>query len=439
MEMNLPANTQLHTSVPSLPKEVTRLTNRIFPSNGSVFGQNQSIQFDLPNTGSLIPESMNLVFQYQIVTTGAATGATNTWVTGTPCYSAFRQLDTQCNGSMLSSVQNYNQVGHLLAKTRMSLAARASAAVSFGISSVEADTTYAGATLENLNANALPEAAGTTLISCSQPVISVLSTADKLLPLFAAGAIRLTFWTAPTTDYIQLGTGQTAVVSLVNVSLVFDTVNLGQQYEDMVRSMGPQFARATHYSCVTQNLAAASGASNIDLVFQARLSSIRAVYLLPQFAGRTYENTFSVTTIGQAGRLWFNFGGVNYPQSGIDLGSTADEYNSLRIAAHSVGHSQDSFNMAIPLIEYTNLASPTPTGAFTASPLRPASHYVGTSMERISGGGGFLVNGTSSQSAPIIARFSTGGATLAYNITLCAAADCILTFDPQSRIITADV
>jgi hypothetical protein len=382
---------------------------------------------------------MNLVFQYSITTTGAATGTTNTYVTGTPCYSAFRQLDVQSNGSMLQSIQNYNQICHMLAKTRMSLAARASAAVSFGISNVEGGTVYSGATLENLNGYALPEAAGTTVISCSQPVVSVLSTADKLLPLFAAGAMRLTFWTAPTTDFVSLGTGQTAIVNLINVSLVFDTVNLGGEYENMVRSMGVQFARSTHYACVTQSLAAAAGASNIDLVFQARLSSIRAVYLLPQYAGRTYENTFSVTPINQAGRLWFNFSGINYPSSGIDLGNPADEINSLRVAAHSVGHSQDSFNMAIPLIEYTNLASPTPTGAFTASPLQPASHYVGTSMERISGGGGFLVNGTSSQSAPIIARYSTGGATLAYNVTLAAACDCILTFDPQSRTITADV
>lgn len=436
-EMNLPASTQLHQSVPSLPRDVTRLTNRIFPSNGSVFTQNQSIQFDLGNTGLLVPESMSLVFQYQITTTGTATGGTNSYITGTPCYSPFRQLDVQANGSMLSSIANYNQVCHMLSKTRMDLASRASAATSFGISSI-LTTPSTPTAFENLNGFALPAAPLTSFLSVSQPVVSVLSTADKLLPLFAGPAIRLTFWTCPTTDFVTLGTGQTVAVSLVNISLVYDTVNLGGQYEEMVRSMGPQFTRCTHYATVTQNLAASAAASNIDLVFQARYSSIRAVYLLPSYAGRTYENVFSVTTPGQSGRLTFNFAGIQYPQSGIDLSNSANEFNELRVAAHSSGHSADSFAMAIPSLEYNNMATVVPT-ILTASPVRPASHYVGTSMEKLGSAGGFLVNGTSSQSAPITVRYTTGGATDAYNISLVAACDCILTFDPQARNITADV
>lgn len=439
-EMSLPASTQLHQSVPSLPKEISRLTNRIFPSNGSNFVANQSIQFDLGTVGSLVPESLQLHFTYQITTAGLATLNTNSFICGTPAYSCFRQLDTQCNGSMLQSIQNYNQVGHLLCKTRMGLAARCSAATSLGINASLCNPTQ-GAQFENLNAYAISITGGeTTSLTCSQPVISILSTADKVLPLFAAGAIRMTFWTANLSDYVVLGTAQ-SITNLVitNVSLTYDTVNLGPQYEEMVKMQGPSFTRSTHYACISQNLAAVSGASNIDLVMQARLSSIRAVYVLPTFAGRNIFDTYSITTPGTAGRLWFNFNGINYPQSGIDLSSVASCYNELRVCAHSTGHSSDSFHMSIPALEYQQMSTVTPSGGLTLSPLRPASFFIGTSMEKMGSAGGFLVNGTSSQSAPIIVRYNTSAATLAYNVLLVAAADCILSFDPQARTITADV
>ena len=445
-EISLPSNTQLHQSVPSLPKDIQRITNRLYPSNGSSFVAGQSIQFDLSNSGNLVPESMNLIFEYAVTTTGNATGETNTYIAGTPCYSAFNRLDVQANGAMLSSISQYHEVAHMLCKTRMSLAQRASVANQFAISNYSvANTTdeVANATLNNLNGYCLPAGATTTVIKCTQPVISILSLADKTLPLFAGSAMRMTFWLAPQSEYVVLGTGQTAVVTVRNVSLVYDVVHLGQQYEEMVRAMGPQFARTTHYGVVSQNLAAAAGASNIDLVFQSRFSSIRACYLLPNYAGRSVFDFNSVTgtsEAGSGGRLNFSIDGVQYPQAGIDLNNIAGVYHELRTACHSTGHSSDSFAMSIPFVEWYFTSTVTPTGGITRNPVRPGSFIVGTSLEKFtSGAGNFLVNGTSSQSAPILARYTTNGETLAYSVSLVCAVDAIMSFDPQARTITVDV
>lgn len=446
--MDLPSVAQLHTSVPSLPKDVSRVTQRIFPSNGSVFGPNSNITFDLPNTGSLVPESMTLYFQYNVSVTGTASANSNSAIIDAPAYSVFRQLDTMQNGTMLQSITNYHQVAKVLLKTRMDLAARAAASVGLGITGYALNSVSPPVQgFENLNSALLPATTtASTVISCAQPVINLFTCSDKLIPLFAVGACRMTFWTNPNSEFIVVSNNQVITYTLQNVSLVFDTVEMGQAYRDMVMAQGPAFCRSTHYSVVTQALAASAGAGNIDLVFQNRLSSIRAAYLVATSSGRSGLDFFSVTgmpvpgsTGTPGGRVTFNLGGYNYPQSGIDLNQPASILDNLRVAAHSTGHSQDSFGMSIPWIEFVAQATVTPLAGFTVSPLAPATFILGQSLEKIGAASGFLVNGTSSQSAPILVRFTTQGATLAYNCSLICAADAIITFDSAAKTVTVDI
>lgn len=452
MEYDIPSVAKLHSMaehVPTLSDDVRKISNRLAPSNGASFSAGNTIQFDLPNQSSMVPESLVLCYTLNLTTAGAdAVAATPAAVAGTPCYAPFNRLDTQCNGGMIHSITNYNSVGHLLSKTRMSLGARAGSAVSLGIWQGAVTTTagVTGAMLENLNGYGLPIARATYPIPLAQPVICPLSTSDKLVPLFLGSSFRLSFTLDSASNFTMAGVGAAAAACTVNaaytitdVSLQWDSIDFGASYQDMLRNAGPQFMRCTIYSGITQSVGAGAGPSNINMTFQQRYRSIRSVYMLPTVPGRPYCD---VVDLGRqlGGNLRLSVGSTQFPATGIDMRNRTEVFNCLRQACHSSAHSGDAFDMAIPQVEWVTYGTCAADGAVIAgSTFRtPGSYFVGVNLEKVNGSN-FMVNGTSSQESPIQITYVTNGETPACNVLSIVAADCILRVDPSTRQFTADL
>ena len=83
---SLPSSVKYAEVLPSLPENSTRYSVCLQPTNGSEFLPSTQIQFQFPNRGYLIPDSVYLRYKQNITATATAIAAS---IPGTPVYTPF--------------------------------------------------------------------------------------------------------------------------------------------------------------------------------------------------------------------------------------------------------------------------------------------------------------------------------------------------------------
>jgi hypothetical protein len=350
---SLPSTVNYAEAIPSLPENAIRYSVALQPVNGAEFLPTQQIQFQYPNRGYLIPDSVYLRYKLQVVN-NAGTAAKPIGIPGTPFFTPFQRLETQFGSVTVDSINNYHQVCNMLTNTTMDWAQKYGNAFNYGYSPISSSTT--AATTEEMDGYliAADGAALTTNLSLAGPLPCLLTNiTDKLLPLFAMPTISQVL-TIDNISNIIYNAGNHTVLThkITNCELCFDFVELGSDVDAMVRGMGPKlFLKSQSFSNAAVTVPASSSGS-MSFIFNQRYASCKGAFVLfsgsnivvANNAGNGLFDARDITT--NSGSISINISGVSYPQKPYSMvnnkaamlielrkvmGSIYDKNNSLAI------------------------------------------------------------------------------------------------------------
>ena len=184
---SLPSSVNYGEVLPSLPENATRYSVALQPTNGNSFIPSSQIQFQFPNRGYLIPDSVYL--RYRLTIAANATAITAASIFGTPCYTPIQRLETQFGSVTVNSINNYHQVCNMLTNCTMDWSQKYGNAYNYGFSS------GAPASTEEMDSRLLANIAVNTTgvpipFACPLPCL-LTNVVDKLIPLFAMPTISM--------------------------------------------------------------------------------------------------------------------------------------------------------------------------------------------------------------------------------------------------------
>jgi hypothetical protein len=276
--------------------------------------------------------------------------------------------------------------------------------------------------LEQLDGRGLPAAVSATG-SFSVPLVSLLSNAEKLIPLFAMPQIRLTLTVDSLANIFNTVALGVTGLTLTNVELRYKCCDMGGAVENIVLGMGDKlYIKTQSFSCSSQTLPATIGYN--ELIFNSRFASVKSLFAVN---GSASVNGFydSIDLTSNNGSYSFSVGGVNYPQKEISTATAkAQALMELRSAVGSIFDKNNS--MSINSIEFSYI----PGQATTAT--APGKFFVATSTEKLNSDS--LLTGVSTQNSPISYRINTGTTTAAAStVSLIVNYDALLEVDTMSR------
>jgi hypothetical protein len=256
--------------------------------------------------------------------------------------------------------------------------------------------------------------------------MSVLSNAERLLPLFAMPQVRITLTLDAVANIFTAPAGVSAV-SFSNFELRYKVVDMGGAVEQMVLSMGDKiYVKSQSFSSSSNSLASGS-TGYIELIYNQRYASVKSLFAINGCtAAATVNRAFDSVDIGTNNAEYsFAVGGVIYPQRALSsLVNRAGILQELRSAMGSVYDRNNAF--AISSVEFLYNSGSTTTAA------APGKFYIGTSVEKLNSDS--LLTGISTQNSPISYRISTGTATAqVHTITLVVNYDALFEIDTVNR------
>lgn len=420
--MSLPKSFNLSEPIPSLPDGVTSTLISLRPISGSTFGASQIIEFDLGNRGWLIPDSLAIRYNQQ-VTSGAGGAA----VPGTPVYSPFVRLNTLVNGAMIDSINQYGQVAQMIINTSMGISKKYGQAQSWGY------TTASDGNMLYLDGRLVAASQTLASLKVAGPLVGcMLSQAEKNIPLFAMGQIRLQF----TVDTLANMSFNNATIldmtnfQISNFELTYQMVDMGAAVEKMVYDMGPQLFIKSH-GWNNSSVTVSSGTTGSQTyVFNQRLASIRSAYICPNRPTGNKQFEFCDVTNGN-GTYQLNVGSQMFPQLPLD---TANNFGGIFVeTARAAGaiYGKNS-EMAISTAE-----SIVDENDSTASMLyySPGKFIAGLLLSKVgSEDRDVLMSGCSTYNQPIGLNVTYGTATTNTNsLNLMLDYDCVLAIDVAAR------
>jgi hypothetical protein len=417
MSVVLPQSINYAEGLPSLPDACTQIPIAASPVNGAVFTPGAQVQFDLVNRGFLVPDSMYLSYNGTMTMTAAQTN-----LIGCPVYTPINRLDVQIGSQTVDTIQNYGNVMNMLSNTTLDVAQKFGLQSAFGYN----NNTSAAPSLDLLDSRDFAAAAGTFPWNVSAPLMSVLSNAERLLPLFAMPQVRITLTLDAVANMFTAPAGVSAV-SFSNFELRYKVVDMGGAVEQMVLSMGDKiYVKSQSFSSSSNSLASGS-TGYIELIYNQRYASVKSLFAIngctaAATVNRAYDSV-DVTT--NNGEYSFSVGGVIYPQRALSsLVNRAGILQELRSALGSVYDRNNAF--AISSVEFLYNSGSTTTAA------APGKFYIGTSVEKLNSDS--LLTGISTQNSPISYRISTGTATAqVHTITLVVNYDALFEIDTVNR------
>jgi hypothetical protein len=417
MSVVLPQSINYAEGLPSLPDATTQIPIAASPVNGAVFAPGSQVQFDLVNRGFLVPDSMYLSYNGTMTMT-----ANQTNLIGCPVYTPINRLDVQIGSQTVDTIQNYNNVMNMLSNTTLDVAQKFGLQSAFGYN----NNTTAAPSLDLLDGRDFAAAAGTFTWNVSAPLMSVLSNAERLLPLFAMPQVRITLTIEAITNMFY-SAGTVSAVALSNLELRYKVVDMGGAVEQMVLSMGDKiYVKSQSFSSSSNSLASGS-TGYIELIYNQRYASVKSLFAINGCTAATSLNKAfdSVDITTNNGEYSFSVGGVIYPQRALSsLVNRAGILQELRSAMGSVYDRNNAF--AISSVEFLYNSGSTTTVA------APGKFYIGTSVEKLNSDS--LLTGISTQNSPISYRISTGTATAqVHTITLVVNYDALFEIDTVNR------
>ena len=418
MSIVLPSSVDYKESLPDLPDVAQSINVAASPVNGATFTTGGQVIFDLLNRGFLIPDSMYLSYSWA-VTKGAA-AADAAFFRATPGYTPFNRLDVQLGSSTVETIQNYNLVGHVLTNLQLDVAQKygMQQALGYGLS------TNAVPNIDQLDGLGLP-AATSASGSFSVPLISMLSNAEKLIPLFAMPQVRIVLSLDNISNIFNTVANGVTDFSISNVELRYRCVDMGGAIENMVLGMGDKlYIKTQSFACSSQTLPSTASGYN-ELIFNSRFASVKS--LIAVNGGASVNGAFdSVDVTSNLGDYSFQVGGQIYPPKPISTRTAkAQALLELKSAMGSIFDKNNS--MSINTAEFNYVANPAPT----TTQYTMGKFYVGTSTEKLNSNN--LLTGISTQNSPISYRINGVNTAITSTIALIVNYDALLEVDTMTR------
>lgn len=430
---------------PVLPKQVDyserppqlvdakNLTQKLAPVNGSSFSANSQIIFDFPARGFM--DGKSLYLSYNLALASLSSVASNGGICGCPAFAPFQRLDVFLNNQLVDTVNDYNQLCHMWSNVYLGVNEK------YGVQSAlgYADVTPTTATLDELDGRVVISSTSLSATPMSFPVVNnILANADKFIPAFALGNIRLVFTLeSNASNIVSNALGTSATMTITNCELTYDVIDFGPAIEQEILAMEKLTIKSSSYSNSSASLASSSNGQQ-TLVYNQRLKSIRSAIVHPSPSkGANFVNgKFDSVNVVKTGSYQIQVGGYSFPQGGaINMGNNrAGALMELRKAS---GQLMDwSRPMAINTAEF---GVDDVNSADQSSLTQPAKCYIGFDLNKINSTSQALLNGTSSTDSPINLIMNVVGATTtSYNVGLMLHYDAIIHIDPRVRQATVE-
>ncbi len=404
----LPAAVSYGQGSPSLPAGASSHDTVIRSSNGQSFSENQTIVFDLNNTGFIDPASIYLRYKYAFTNTAGAQ------MMGTPAYTPFARLNLFSGSTQLESISQYSQVAHMLVQLTHDVSQKYGLQAAYGYKDSSSTPT-----LEELDSRTLTL---NEVGSFSCPLPCALSNCEKYIPAFAIPQLRIELQVDTLANMFRSdGVGAPTVMTLSNVELCYKEINMGAEVEAMVRSAGLTHIKTQSFMN-TASVLGAGAQGQVALVYNTRLSSIKSAFAF--FAsGQTDSNKeFDSCDITKAnGSFYWTIAGKSYPQTPL---STAINKNGILMAlkqATGSVYSKDN-NFSINAVEWNKLDGDATTGSVMAK------FILGVDTSVIDND--YIMSGVSSANSSITLNIQLGTATTdAHNVHAILNYDALLELD----------
>ena len=411
--MNLPESINYSEPLPVLPSETKRISVSTAPSNGSSFTENSQINIDLVSRGFLDVDSVYITYDY------ALTSAVGAEMKGCPAYTPFIRLDTQIGSQTVDTIQNYNSLMNVLTNATMSVSQKYGQQFALGYLN---DTSVPSVEQLDGRVMTLNESG-----SFSAPLMSVLTNADKMIPLFAMPAVRLVLTMDSIANIFTSAVTPTGF-TISNVQLHYNVVDFGSEVEAMVRGMGEKLQiKSQSFGVSQQTLTSGSNATQ-TLIFNQRYASIKSLIALNGTSTALGNGAFDSVNLASNSSYYFNVAGENFPSRPITTqNNRAGALQELRKAFGSI-YAHDN-SQSINSVEFGYDAT---TATTTVS--APGKFYVGTSTQLLDSES--IFTGVSSENSPISYVVNLGGATASNSvITLIVNYDAIIEVDLVSQVV----
>ena len=387
MSMVLPNVLNYNESMPTLPDSTKKVSIVITPSNSQAsFTQGQLIQFDLPQQGFLVPDSLSIRYKMSVTSTPNTNGV-GYFLCGTPVYAPFQREEIIINSNVCETINNYNQVHNMMNNLTKSVSDKFGLAPSYGYSNGESNGV--APTMEQLDGRISYGTAGqasSEYFFMSAPFPCLLSYSKKLIPLHFMGSTRIQLTLDSISNIFSVGsdtlTNPAAIplptaYSISNIELCYDQMEFSNDVNEIVRKNERIYLKSQSFSNVQQTLTPSSG--NLNLIFNTRLASIKSAFLNMSStdAAKCVNKLFDSVDISKGnGTYQISVGGYNHPQRSL---STSDNkagiFTALRDALDPIFEKSNS--LAISRTEWNF------TDSSTTSIITPGKFYVGFNLEKM--------------------------------------------------------
>ena len=405
-QMNsLPANTQSKSIVIS-PANLTTLSTT---TGGTA-------QFNLQNTGFIIPSSMYLRGKVAVVGTS---NAAEMFQRGIPAYSLWSKSAVIIGSQVVEQINGYGRLATALVDLKLSPAGKSGMSPAFALTNeVDAQTLNT-----RLNGR-LSDSNNADSYSFAAPLPNLLSLSEKLLPAEYMPSMRIELTLDILTNMFAQAAANSSADSLTisNLELVYTEVQFGGDFAPTLMSLaddnGDVLIKSQSYQTATQTLSGIAGTQT--LTYNQRLSSVKSVLAYFDGVGANRVNgiydAVDVTRgeAGDGGSYQFQIGGVYYPQVALDTARCRAGVFAELSNAFSPSHDYYSGQMAISPLEWSRDEN------VTSTQTSPAKFFIGVNTERLDTNG-VMLSGVSTALVPISLNVrcdAAPSATLAHLVTL---------------------
>jgi hypothetical protein len=221
---------------------------------------------------------------------------------------------------------------------------------------------------------------------------------------------------------------------ITNFEVVYDMIDFGPDVERSILSQPSIMIKSNGYANSSTTVAAAANGLQ-TLVYDQRFASIRSAIVLPggtAVNAKTLNGKFDAVDITTGGSYSLTIGGIQFPQGG-PINFALNKAGAMSELRKATGNLYDwSKSMAINSVEFSYLDDSTTT------PVQPGKCYVGFDLNKVNSSSRNMLNGTSSQNAPINVNvtISTQMGANAKNVFLVLNYDCVFILDPRTKMIT---
>ena len=357
-------------------------------TNGSVFGDNQQVQFNLINNKAtyIVPESLYLSAKIKL---SGATTDLNT-IMGLPGVSVVQRSDLFCNSTNIETINNYNAVVNALIASKTDISQRNGMSKCFG-NAPDSQVYY------EVDSSA-PGGLTTLDLNVSVPLCNALANAAKYIPLDSG--MFILYLTLSSAGEFCIKTDGTApdgdlVFQLSDAELHYKCLTFGIGMDQVIKSAvnpdGNILFKSESYASSVGNLPlGSSGAQAFS--YASSYSSIKSLFTL--FTSGLTKNMASYNPNFQ--NIYWQIASENYPQTAITKDSDAViEYLE---AVHGINSNPTAFSTCISRRNWRTINTPQITETKDLS-----KAFFGVNVEAMSGKDRYMA-GVSSQNSNVVLR-----------------------------------